>query len=376
MRILVLTYEYPPIGGGGGRVAQDICAGLAKRGHEIRILTAHHGDLPGLEEKGSIQIQRLKSGRRLAFKADMRAMLGYVLASFWAGLGVMRRWKPEVMHVHFAVPSGAGGWALSILTGTPYILTAHLGDVPGGVPQKTAEWFRWVFPFTPPIWRRAAQVVAVSEFTRSLALAKYPVPIQVIPNGVDLDEIHPGEIGIGKPPQIVFAGRFTEQKNPVQLVRTLGGLKDLAWNCTMLGDGALRGEIEAEIARHELGERFKLPGWVSPQEVLACFAQSDILFMPSRSEGLPVVGVQAIAMGLAVVLSEVGGNIELVHGNENGFLVAKDDHPGFGRALRELLSSPERLLETRKASRRHASRFDLKDVVEAYEQIFTQACGT
>jgi glycosyltransferase involved in cell wall biosynthesis len=376
MRILVLTHEYPPIGGGGGRVAQDICAGLAKRGHEIRILTAHHGDLPTREQEGSIQIQRLRSGRRQPFKADMRAMLGYVLMSFLSGLGVIRRWKPEVIHVHFAVPAGACAWALSILSGTPYVLTAHLGDVPGGVPQKTDGWFCWVFPLTPPIWRRAAQVVAVSEFTRRLALDKYPVPVQVIPNGVDLGEIHPGEIEIGKPPQIVFAGRFTEQKNPVQLVRTLGELKDLSWNCTMLGDGTLRGEIEAEITRHDLGERFKLPGWVTPQEVLACFAQSDILFMPSRSEGLPVVGVQAIAMGLAVVLSEVGGNIELVHENENGFLVDRDDFPGFGLALRELLSNEDRLLEARVASRVLASRFDLKDIVAAYVGIFIQACQT
>ena len=199
MRILVLTHEYPPVGGGGGRVAQDICEGLAKQGHEIRILTAQHGDLP-LEEKNNVEIRRLKSGRRQAFKADMRAMLGYVLASFWAGLGAIRRWKPDVIHVHFAVPAGAAAWMLSVLTGTPYVLTAHLGDVPGGVPQKTARWFRWVFPFTPPIWRRAKYVTAVSEFTRRLAVKCYPVPVKVVPNGVDLKAVHPGEIHIGDPP--------------------------------------------------------------------------------------------------------------------------------------------------------------------------------
>jgi len=61
------------------------------------------------------------------------------------------------------------------------VLTVHLGDVPKGVPDKTDRWFRWVYPFTPPIWQGAARVTAVSEYTRRLALTYYPVSPQVIP---------------------------------------------------------------------------------------------------------------------------------------------------------------------------------------------------
>ena len=171
MRILVLIHEYPPVGGGGGRVAQDLCQGFVQHGHEVRVLTAQCGGLPAQEDQDGIQIIRLNSWRREPFRADLRAMAGYVLAAVAKGLPLIRSWKPDVIHVHFAVPAGAAAWLLSLFSGVPYVLTAHLGDVPGGVPEKTGKWFRWIFPFTPPIWKRAAGVAAVSEFTRSLALA-------------------------------------------------------------------------------------------------------------------------------------------------------------------------------------------------------------
>ena len=372
MRILVLTHEYPPVGGGGGRVAQDICTGLARRGHELTVLTAQCDDLPEKEEQGSLHLVRIQSGRRQPFRADMRAMLGYVWAGFWHGWRIIRHWKPDVIHVHFAVPAGVVAWALSAVTGVPYVLTAHLGDVPGGVPEKTGKWFRWIKPFTPPIWRRAARVVAVSDFTRGLALQHYPVAIDVVPNGVDLQALDPGEIVVHNPPQVAFAGRFMTQKNPVQIVESLAAVTDLPWQCVMMGDGPLRPTVEAAIARHGLQERFVLTGWVTPQEVIECFRQSDVYFMPSLSEGLPVVGVQSMAMGLALVLGAAGGNVELIKDGMNGFLCDPHDRDGFSAALRELLGNPERLLAARRASREIVERFDLDVVVSRYEELFEQ----
>lgn len=371
LKILVLIHEYPPTGGGGGRVAMDLCHGLAARGHKIQLLTAHWGDLPLEEEpQKGLRIVRLHSGRRQAYKAGLSAMMGYVVASVWRGLKIIRQWKPDLIHVHFAVPGGAAAWLLSQLSGLPYVLTAHLGDVPGGVPEKTGRWFQWIFPFTPPIWRRAGRVVAVSEFTRSLALKKYAVNIQVIPNGVDLKELDPGDISPNHTPRILFTGRFVSQKNPLLFVRTLAELKDLDWDCAMLGDGALRPEVENELKRCGLEDRVKLTGWLTPEEVLSWYRQSDILFMPSRSEGLPVVGVQGLALGLALVLSNAGGNPELIQEGVNGSLVNVDDVGGYCVALKKLLSDPERLLAARRASREMARKFDLERIVPAYERVF------
>jgi glycosyltransferase involved in cell wall biosynthesis len=358
MKVLVLIHEFPPVGGGGGRAAQDICRGLVDRGHAVAVLTAHLKGLPEVEMIDGVTVQRLASLRREAFRAGLLAMGAYVLAGVWAGFRLVRRWRPDVVHVHFAVPAGAAAWALRRLTGVPYLMTVHLGDVPGGVPEKTGGWFKWAFPFTRPIWRGAGRVVAVSEYTRQLA------------------RLQPGNIQVQDPPRVVFAGRLMAQKNPLQIVRTLAGLKELAWQCVLVGDGPLMPDVRREIEAHGLQARFTLTGWVAPEEVLAWFDRSDILFMPSLSEGLPVVGVQALAKGLAVVASKVGGFVDLVDDGENGFLVDLADPSRFAAVLRQLLADKTGLKRFREASLKKAVAFDLVRVVEGYERILLALTAT
>lgn len=369
MRILVLTHEFPPVGGGGGRVAMDIAGRLASSGHELRVITSHLDGLPVMEEIAGVQVQRVTPLRREAFRAGFFEMARYDWSAVMEGLRVVREWQPNVIHAHFAVPAGAAAFVISKLTGVPYVLTAHLGDVPGAVPEKTDRWFRWIYPFTPAIWRGAARVVAVSDFTRRLAQKYYNVPVDVIHNGVDV-----GVLPVHKPsgpvPHIVFAGRFVEQKNPIHLVDALARLKDLAWQCSMLGDGPLLGAAREKAADQGLAERVSLSGWVTPEEVLAVFSRSDILVLPSRSEGLSVVGVQALGMGLALVLSDAGGNNELVSNRKNGFLYPVDDLDALTVALRTLLENPTMLQSAQQRSLELARKFDLEHIVRQYETLF------
>jgi glycosyltransferase involved in cell wall biosynthesis len=369
MKLLVLSHELPPVGGGGGRAAYDICHELAKRGHEITILTAHMENLPREETLDGFHILRISSLRKESYRASLSALLGYVLAGLWHGFRFIRIHKPDVIHAHFAVPAGGLAYLLSMLTGTPYILTAHVGDVPGGVPEKTDKWFRWIKPFTRGIWKHARAAVAVSEYTRQLALKHYPVPIKVIPNGVDLSQLASSEIRINNPVQIVFAGRLMPQKNPLAIVQVLSELKQLHWHCSILGDGPLLDDVQHEIIKNNLQDRFTLTGWITPPQVLEKFSKSDVLFMPSLSEGLPVVGVQALAMGLALVVSDIGGFVDLVDENNNGHLVKVQDTNGFVQALRKLITNPSTLLQFRRLSMQKAKQFDIVHVVDEYEAI-------
>lgn len=369
MRVLVITHEYPPIGGGGGAAARDICRGLARRGHEVKVLTAHYKGLAARESDSGVDVIRLRSWRGQPFRASFLEMGTFVLASLWAGRRLTRVWQPDAIHAHFAVPAGAAAFMLSRSTRVPYLVTAHLGDVPGGVPEKTDRWFRWLLPFTHRIWRGAKRVVAVSTFTRDLALKHYNVPIEVIPNGVDASALAPRTLNVNDPPRLVFAGRFVAQKNPLMAPRVLAALKDLRWDCVMLGDGALLEETRAEVERLGLANRFRFPGWVETNDVLTEFSRSDILFMPSRVEGLPVVGVQALASGLALVVGRAGGFADLVAHGENGFLHDAEDADGLAASLRSLLSNPAALLSARQKSLTLAHSFDIERVVNEYEKV-------
>jgi L-malate glycosyltransferase len=373
MRILTLIYEFPPIGGGGGRVAYDVCKGLAMSGNQVTVLTAHMPGLPFEEFKDGIRVVRIPSLRRELYRADLPAMLAYIFAGLWAGFRLIHLDRPDIIHTHFAVPSGALAWILSTITRIPYILTAHLGDVPGGVPEKTGKWFRWIKPFTYPIWKHAKKVIAVSEYTRQLALKHYPVSVQVIHNGADVQRLSPQKIKVNSPPHLVFAGRFMPQKNPLAIIQTLSQLKELDWRCTLLGDGPLLEKVKHEIEKEGMGERFSLPGWVTPEVVLEKFSNSDILFMPSLSEGLPVVGVQALATGLAIVASDIGGFWDLVDNEQNGFLIEPHDIPAFANILRKLISHPETLRRFREASVEKSRQFDIRKIVEQYQSVLHNA---
>ncbi len=368
----MITHEYPPVGGGGGKVAADLNERLSLANHEIRVITSHIKGLPRSQRLNGVTVIRLPCFRTQPYQASFLSMAVYVIIGAVYCMRMVRNWRPDLIHVHFAVPGGALARFISRSTQVPYVLTIHLGDVPGGVPSKTEQWFRLVYPFTHQIWREAKRVIAVSDFTRQLALIHYPVPIQVIPNGVDLDQLNPGLIRTNEIPQIVFAGRLVEQKNPLQVVRTLYQLKDLVWHCTIIGDGPLREDLQREIAQLDLQSRCTLTGWKTPEEVIEYFKRSDILFMPSLSEGFPVTGVQASALGLALVVSRAGGFPEIVVHGENGFVIDAYDTLAMQAALHELLVDPQKLLKARLRSRELASRYDLNLISRKYLQIFQE----
>ncbi|NMC45444.1 MAG: glycosyltransferase family 4 protein [Chloroflexi bacterium] len=370
MRILVLNHEYPPVGGGGGRVARDLNEGFSKHGHEVKIITPAFKGLPRSECYSHYEIIRVPSLRKYAYRATLKDMGAFIVSAYFKGSRLIRTWKPDIIQAHFAVPAGAAARMLSRRFHIPYFITAHLGDIPGGVPEKTGNWFHYFYPSTKKIWEEAEKVITVSHYTSHLAEMSYPgIHPQVIFNGVDTSVIKPQSFEIHNPPRIIFAGRFMEQKNPLMIIEVLNELKSLPWECVMMGDGPLKPLVEEKIHEYGIQNRFTLPGWISPEEVIKTYEQGDIFFMPSRSEGLPVAGVQAIAMGLAVVMADVGGCPDLVSQDENGFLIATEDKAGFIQALQKLLSNQDLLMKFKHQSREQSLKFDLASIIENYETV-------
>ncbi|MBR6089552.1 MAG: glycosyltransferase family 4 protein [Anaerolineaceae bacterium] len=370
MKILVLIHEFPPVGGGGGPIARDLSLQWVRAGHQVRIVTAKFGDLPEYEVMEGLEIVRLKSHRTESFRAKMGAMIGFITAASKYCCFDCRDFQPDLIHVHFAVPNGPAAMLASGKMKVPYVITAHLGDIPGASPEKTKKWFQFIKPFTPPIWKKAARVIAVSEFSRRMALNTYDVPIDVIPNGIDYEKIRNKSICSHSVPEIVFAGRFVPQKNILQIIKTLTQIKDLSWHATLIGDGQDREMIIAEAERSGITDRLSLPGWKTPEEVIDIFHRSDILFMPSTSEGLSVTGIQGMASGLALLLSNAGGNPEIIKEGWNGSVFEPDDTAGYTAALRKMLSDPDLLLRMRNNSCEMAASFDIRKTAADYLKVF------
>ncbi len=370
MKILVLIHEFPPIGGGGGPIARDLSLQWVKAGHQVRLVTARFGDLPYQENIDGLEVIRLDSHRTESFRAKMPAMIGYITAASKYCCFDCRDFQPDLIHVHFAVPNGPAAMIASRKMKTPYVITAHLGDIPGASPEKTKKWFRYIQPFTPPIWKKAARVIAVSDYSRRMALNTYNVPIDVIPNGIDYEKIKNDRIISHDTPEIVFAGRFVPQKNISQIIRTLAEVKDLNWHATLIGDGQDKDMITAAAEAAGIADRIAFPGWKTPEEVIDIFHHSDILFMPSLTEGLPVTGIQGMASGLALLLSNAGGNPEIITEGTNGYIRDPMDTKGFAADLRNLFTDKSLLLNMRNSSLVQAASFDIRKTASDYLKVF------
>ena len=370
MRILVLNYEFPPVGGGGGRVAKDICYSLAQRGHDIRVITAHVKGLPKIESNNGYQILRIFSFRQRQEICTVWEMAFFLVFALYPAFKQAIIWKPDVIHAHFAVPTGVLAYLVNRVTHIPYVLTIHLGDVPGGVPEQTDRLFRIIKPLTVPIWRRAAAIIAVSNFIRELALKAYNVTIETLFNGIELHKYQQQALPVNHPKRLVFVGRFDRQKNLLFLLEVLASLSDLEWELDMLGDGPLMQPVQQQLKQTNLTKKVKLHGWVEQVTVDTIMSQADILVLPSISEGMPVVGAMALAQGLAILGSDIGGLADIVKSGTNGLLCPVNNHDAFKNALKTLLTNDELLHEMKIASKQHAHQFDITKIVERYEEIF------
>lgn len=374
LRILVLNYEYPPLGGGGGRFTADLCRQLTQMGHSIRVLTGYFPGLPRVEFRDGVTIYRPWSRRRQQHTCSVGEMGLFLLSGLFPALGQARRWRPHLMHAHFAVPTGVLSYFLHLMTGIPYVLSSQLGDVPGGVPVQTEHLFKWLKPLTRPIWRTAARVTVPSSHIRTLAQQSYPeVPMDVVFNGVRLEGQLRSSPTPHRPVRLIFAGRFSPQKNLLFLIDVLQQVKDLEWQLEMLGDGPDMPSLRERVARAGLTRRVTLPGWVAPDRVAELMSRGDILVLPSLSEGLPLAGVQALAAGLAILGSDVGGIADVVHPGRNGFLCQVNDTPGFVQALGTLLTDEGLLARMKAESRRLARVFDIRQIAIRFDGIFRRA---
>jgi glycosyltransferase involved in cell wall biosynthesis len=371
MRILVLCYEYPPIGGGGGRVAQSIAQQMAARGHEVRVQTAALGWKSTHERIDGVDVYRTTSGRRVPDTCTVPEMGLYCLTSFLPTLRHVREWKPDVIHAHFAMPTGMLAWAVHGITGVPYVLTAHLGDVPGGVPEQTDKLFKLIDPIARQVWKKAAAATAVSSFVQELAEKAYQRPVERILNGIDLRDRPASPSPVRPVRHFLFVGRFNPQKNLPFLINAFAQLTEKNWRATIVGDGPDRAAAERLIAQHGLGDRVTLPGWLPADKVAEIMRDADILCLPSLSEGLPVAAVEALKNGLAIVASDIPGVRDVVDDGVNGYRSPLDD--SYVQKLNSLLQSDEMLRTMKQASWEKARAFDVQSIANRYEGVIAKS---
>ena len=373
-RILVLCYEWPPVGGGGGRAARDVAETLARRGHQVRIQTVRLFGMPKREVQRNLELYRTWGFRRRPDRCSPAEMAGYLATSSLPVVRHLREFRPEIIHAHFAVPTGPLALMGSVLSRVPYVITAHLGDVPGAIPEQTDRLFRWLNPAIRPVWKHAAAVSTVSKFVADLAEKAYGRRPELIPNGVDFRDrpALPGPVASPSKARLLFVGRLNPQKNLPFLFRVLAGLKALPWTLDIVGDGEDGPALKRFAETQRLQDRIRFHGWLQRADVDAMLAGSDALMFPSTVEGLPLALLEGLKFGLAIVASDLPPLRDLVENGRNGFLLEPNHAESWIAPLRKWLADPAALLAMRRESWKMAVRFDLERIAGEYEKVYGQ----
>lgn len=249
----------------------------------------------------------------------------------------VRRFGPHLVHTHSTKAGLVGrlaGWSL----GVPVLHTAHAWSFSDGL-----SWQRraMAIPLEVAAGRITTHVIGVSEADRRLALKWHVVPherVSVVHNGVG-DVPQRARAGADEVPVVVMVARLAPPKDPVLLIDALAGISE-PWKLRIVGDGPLRADVEAAVARHGLADRVSLLGVRS--DVPDQLAQGHIFVLASKQEGFPLAILEAMRAGLPVVASDVGGVAEAVVHDQTGALVARGQVELLREALRCRLTDPER----------------------------------
>jgi glycosyltransferase involved in cell wall biosynthesis len=296
--------------------------------------------LPRDSAAGGIRVHRIRTLRKAADRTNVWEMAIFLASALWSAGRLAKAGKIEGVVTFFTIPCGPVGWLLNRLQGLPYIVSLRGGDVPGHV-REIVNMHRLVTPLRRLALRGACAVVANAPGLARLSERMDPVPVRVIPNGVDSTLFRPGEAGerAGEGEfRILFVGRLHELKNIDLLFKAAAALsgEGVPVRIELVGDGPQRRELEALAQTLGIADRITWHGWQTKEQVATHYRTTACFVNPSRYEGMPNTVLEAMASGLPVVASDVGGNNDLVIHGETGYLFDLADPDTLRRRLKSL----------------------------------------
>jgi len=383
LKILVINYEYPPVGGGAGEVSKRLAEQFAALGHEILVATSAWGDLPKEQDESGVHVVRHFAGRRSKDRSSVLGMAAYLAFGAIPVLRQIRRFRPDILHAHFAVPCGPLAYLAGRLMGVPYVITFHGGDVPSAarhMSKAAVAVHKTISPILKLVLQRAACNVAVGQGLRELMRSDFPYlrDIECIPNGVSTDLFQPRRRAQEDdilPVRLIYAGRFREVKDLDTLVDALSLLSQDSelpnWDALLLGDGPDWKRIQARIDELGLRDRVQLPGWFDHEKLAAELRNADIAILSSKSEGMPVSVLQAMAAGLPVVGTNVVGVNEVVVDGEYGRLAPAGDSAALAAAMSELIADKNKRVQFGQAAQARVEKdYAWRPIANRYLELF------
>lgn len=325
MKITIIVNLFPPKWLAGTEIATcHLAKHLAKRGHEIHVITAHDKGLPFFNKKQGICVHRI-------IWPKIHIIGNFI---FWIQIFLkIHSIKPDLVHAQ-DLSMGIPALLSKIFLKVPYIIWGRGTDVyhPSGDIRITAK----------QILLNANGILALTDDMRIKLKTIYDTEILVVPNGIDLGKYEDLIINFEKEKDrkdILFVGSLYPVKGVQYLIMAMGKILEEIPNARLIlvGDGGDRRRLESLSLKMGIQKSVQFVGKVPHQEVQKYMLQADVFVLPSLSEGFPNVILEAMACGLPIVASRIGGIPDILTTNVNGYLVEVKDTEALANKILLLL---------------------------------------
>ncbi len=370
MKILMLNQEFPPIGGGAAPVTFELCKNLVQRGHAVDVVTMHYGRLPRFEIIDGINIYRTPAIRRKPNICHAHELATYVLGAFGKTLKLAKKQKYDIIHCHFIIPVGPLALLVSKIAKIPFLITSHGTDVPGHNPDR----FNLAHTLLKPAWRYLVQHTPVltspSEHLKNSIIKNCPdANVRVIPNGIYINQFK----AIEKTKSILMCSRIFKFKGFQYAVKAIKNIES-DWQVNIIGEGPYLPELKklAESSKTAI----KFWGWLDKNNdtFYELFDKSSIFVFPSEAENFPIVLLEAMAAGTAIITSTAGGCPEVTA--DTALLVEPGDVQALRENLQKLMASEQLRKQLSSAAIKRVQQFSWANVtdkfIELYEHIIKE----
>jgi glycosyltransferase involved in cell wall biosynthesis len=382
MRIALVPGAFLPLVGGVELGAYNLAKQLQLRGHQVHVITSWPlaGALAPFELLDGIPLHRLRFYLFRGSLKSLAAMLLFMpLACIQYAL-LIRRERFDVVNVRFFYHNAFATWVILPLLrhwGVPVVVTLEGGDAPSisdeyrSTHRAESALLTWAARRLLP---RADCVTAVSTLLGQRAQRQVPELTEclVVHNGVDLRQFTPGTANSA--PVMVSVGRLDYLKGVDVLLRAFAKVRRThpTWSLLVIGDGPLRGEMEALAIQLNVASSVCFRGALSPSGVAEELRRASLFVLASRSEGFGTVVIEAMACGKPAVITETGAAHELITHPDRGRIVAIDDVEALASALNEMIGlGPERLQVMGASCRRWVEEsFSWQQIARSYEMVF------
>lgn len=335
MRVLLINYEYPPLGGGTGIANQYLVKEFSKvKNLNIDVLTSSPGDADNQNPFTNIRLIRLNIGKNkknLHHQSYSDLLRFFYLSTLWI---LKHKNNYDLIHAFSGLPGGLTAY----LSGKPYLVSFRGADEPGYEPRHDLLW-KLIKPIQGFIYRRAYALDANSQYLKQLVLKSFPrLKIQVINNGVDRKEFYPAKNPVIQS-VILCTSRFGSRKGVEYLIEAMTLIPEA--KLLLVGSGKLEPKMKQLAIKLHLSKKVRFLGMVNHDRLGPIYRRAKLFVLPSLSESLSNSLLEAIASGLPVVATNVGGNPELVS-QQNGILVPATNSQALAEAMTQALNRPWR----------------------------------